>query len=151
MICSMAYDNCFSRKLLREENRESRLAEKIRESCGHRQDELKFQQRKKKLAKNLHGELFCHPMQKKTATIRLKTRIAQGFTTPQETQLCCCKSWSENNNDDPLHGLQHLIAINRLFTQIAPKELQCHKKLLAAATPDQKVTAVICWMADNIR
>jgi hypothetical protein len=81
----------------------------------------------------------------------LKMRIAQGSTTPQETQLCCCKSWSENNNDDPLHGLQHLIAINRLFTRIAPKELQCHKKLLAAATPDQKVTVVICWMADNIR
>jgi hypothetical protein len=68
----MAYDNCFSRKLLREENRESRLAEKIRESCGHRRDELKFQQRKKKLAKNLHGEPFLSSNAKKNSHCSLE-------------------------------------------------------------------------------
>jgi hypothetical protein len=54
----MAYDNCLSRKLLREENRESRLAEKIRESCGHRQDELKFQQRKKNWQRTCMESVF---------------------------------------------------------------------------------------------
>jgi hypothetical protein len=68
----MAYDNCFSRKLLREENRESRLAEKIRESCGHRQDELKFQQRKKKTGKELTWRAFLSPNAKKNSHYSLE-------------------------------------------------------------------------------
>jgi hypothetical protein len=82
----MAYDNCFSRKLLREENRESRLAEKIRESCGHRQDELKFQQRKKNWQRT-YMESFFVTQCKKTSHYSLEMRIAQGFTTGNSALL----------------------------------------------------------------
>jgi hypothetical protein len=51
--------------------RESRLAEKIRESCGHRQDELKFQQRKK-TGKELTWRAFLSSNAKKNSHYSLE-------------------------------------------------------------------------------